>query len=135
MVADTSAIIAILTDEPERQSFSETMSTDGEALVSTANAVEVLMAATGKGDDIYQAAVEFFNESFIQLVPLDGEQVGAASDASRRYGKGRHPAGLNFGDTFAYALASTRSLPLLFKGNDFSRTDIPTAGSSIATGP
>ena len=60
------------------------MSTDGEALVSTANAVEVLIVATGKGNDIYQAAVEFFNESFIQLVPLDGEQVGAASAAMEK---------------------------------------------------
>lgn len=124
IVADTSAIIAVLTSEPERESFTEIMALEGEVLISTASAVEVLMVATGKGDVVYQAAVAFFAEAHIQLVPLDTTQMRAAADAFRRFGKGRHPAGLNFGDTFSYALASTRALPLLFKGNDFSLTDI-----------
>lgn len=63
----------------------------------------------------------------IQLVPLDYEQALVAGEANRRYGKGRHPAALNFGDTFSYALASVRNLPLLFKGNDFARTNITPA--------
>ncbi len=100
---------------------------DGEVLVSTATAVEVLIVAAGKGDDIYQHAVEFLKEPFIALVDLDQEQLWAADVANRRYGRGRHPAALNFGDTFSYALASVRELPLLFKGNDFAQTDVTRA--------
>ena len=100
------------------------MEADGEVLVSTATAVELLLVATGKGEAVYQDGVQFLNRPFIHLIPLDEAQMQAAADAFRRYGKGRHPAGLNFGDTFSYALASTRALPLLFQGNDFARTDI-----------
>ena len=128
MAADTSAIIAILNDEPERAVFLNAMLNDGQVLVSTATAVELLTVAMGKSDVVYQSAVEFLARPFIRLVPLDEAQLWAAADACRRYGKGRHPARLNFGDTFAYALASTRRVPLLFKGNDFALTDLtPTA--------
>ena len=127
IAADTSAIIAVLAGESERQTFSDTMVEDGQVLVSTATAVEVLIVAAGKGNHIYQHALRFLQEPFIMLVPLDYEQALAAGEAHMRYGKGRHPAGLNFGDTFAYALASVRNLPLLFKGNDFARTDVVAA--------
>ena len=127
MAADTSAIIAILNDEPERAAFLNAMLNDGQVLVSTATAVELLTVAMGRGDAIYQAAVEFLARPFIRLVPLDTTQLWAAADACRRYGKGRHPARLNSGDTFAYALASTRSVPLLFKGGDFALTDLTPA--------
>ena len=129
MVVDTSAVIAVLLDEPESQAFSDAMEADGEVLLSTATAVELLIVATGKGDDVFRDAVEFLNRPFIHLIPLDQAQMHIASDAFRRYGKGRHPAGLNFGDTFSYALASTRALPLLFKGADFALTDIRQAAS------
>lgn len=125
--ADTSAIIAVLTGESDRQTFSDTMVEDGQVLVSTATAVEVLIVAAGKGDHIYQHAVRFLQEPFIILVPLDRQQMWAAGEAHRLYGKGRHPAALNFGDAFSYALASVRNLPLLFKGNDFARTDVVAA--------
>ena len=127
IAADTSAIIAILNNEPESAAFLNAMLNDGQVLVSTATAVELLTVAMGRGDTVYQAAVEFLERPFIRLVPLDGAQLWAAADACRRYGKGRHPARLNFGDTFAYALASTRRVPLLFKGNDFARTDLAPA--------
>ena len=127
MAADTSAIIAILNDEPERAAFLNAMLNDGQVLVSTATAVELLTVAMGKSDVVYQSAVEFLARPFIRLVPLDEAQLWAAADACRRYGKGRHPARLNFGDTFAYALASTRSVPLLFKGGDFALTDLTPA--------
>ena len=127
MAADTSAIIAILNDEPERAVFLNAMLNDGQVLVSTATAVELLTVAMGKSDVVYQSAVEFLARPFIRLVPLDEAQLWAAADACRRYGKGRHPARLNFGDTFSYALASTRGIPLLFKGNDFARTDLTPA--------
>ena len=127
MAADTSAIIAILNDEPERAAFLNAMLNDGQVLVSTATAVELLTVAMGKSDVVYQSAVEFLARPFIRLVPLDEAQLWAAADACRRYGKGRHPARLNFGDTFAYAPASTRRVPLLFKGDDFARTDLTPA--------
>jgi ribonuclease VapC len=100
---------------------------DGEVLVSTATAVELMIVAMGKSDVIYEDAVEFLARPFIHLVPLDEEQIWIAAEAYVNYGKGRgHPAQLNFGDTFAYALASARVLPLLYKGEDFARTDIAT---------
>ena len=127
IAADTSAVMAILLDEDDGPSFHSAMRNDGEVLVSTATAVELLTVAMGRGDAVYQAAVAFLEMPFIRLVPLDIAQLWAAADACRRYGKGRHPARLNFGDTFAYALASTRGVPLLFKGYDFARTDLTPA--------
>ncbi len=127
IVADTSAIIAVLMVEPERQSFSRLMVNDGEVLVSIATAVELMIVAMGKGEDIYQAAAQFLERPFIELVPLDDEQLWIAVAAYRRYGKGRDTAGLNFGDTFSYALAAARQLPLLYKGDDFVQTDIAAA--------
>ena len=127
MAADTSAIIAILNNEPESAAFLNAMLNDGQVLVSTATAVELLTVAMGRGDAVYQSAVEFLSRPFIRLVPPDEDQLWAAADACRRYGKGRHPARLNFGDTFAYALASTRRVPLLFKGGDFMLTDLTPA--------
>ena len=127
MAADTSAIMAILMDEDEGPAFYAAMWNDGEVLVSTATAVELMIVAMGKQEPIYQAAVRFLERPFIRLVPLDVEQLWLATAAHRRYGKGRDRAGLNFGDTFAYALASARGLPLLYKGGDFARTDITAA--------
>ena len=128
IVADTSAIMAVLTNEQEAPGFLDTMVNDGEVLISTASAVELMIVAMGRGDDVYQSAIRFLDSPFVRLIPLDEEQLWAAADAYGRYGKGRgHPAGLNFGDTFAYALAVVRRLPLLFKGDDFARTDIARA--------
>ena len=124
MAADTSAIVAVLMDEDEGLSFYSEMRNDGEVLVSTATAVELMIVAMGKGETIHRAAIQFLERPFIRLVPLDVEQLWLADAAHRRYGKGRHRAGLNFGDTFAYALASVRGLPLLYKGDDFTHTDI-----------
>ena len=125
MVADTSAIMAVLTNESEGPTFLDAMVNDGEVLVSTASAVELMIVTMGRGDDVYQSAIQFLRRPFVRLIPLDEAQVWAATDAYERYGKGRgHPAGLNLGDTFAYALATVRRLPLLFKGDDFTQTDI-----------
>ena len=128
MVADTSAIMAIVMDETEGPTFHNAMRNDGEVLVSTASAVELMIVAMGRDDDIYQAAIQFLKHPFVRLIPLDQAQMRAATDAYERYGKGRgHSASLNFGDTFAYALATVRRLPLLFKGDDFTQTDIASA--------
>lgn len=127
MVADTSALIAMLMEEPDAQVYFDAVSGNRPVLVSSATAVEFLIVALGKGADAYQSAIAMLEGSDIELVPLDYEQALVAGEANRLYGKGRHPAGLNFGDTFAYALASVRNLPLLFKGNDFARTDVVAA--------
>ena len=127
MAADTSALIAVLTEESDAETFSEAIEQDGNVLVSAATAVEFLIVALGKGEDVHRRAIAMLQSSDIEVVPLDDEQMWAAGEANRRYGKGRHPAALNFGDTFAYALASVRNLPLLFKGNDFARTDVTPA--------
>ena len=128
MVADTSAVIAVLNNETEGSTFLNLMVNDGEVLVSTATAVEILVVAMGKSDAIYADAVEFLARPFIRLIPLDDEQLWIAAEAYRRYGRGRgHPAQLNFGDAFAYALASSRGLSLLYKGDDFARTDVAAA--------
>ena len=127
MVADTSALIAVLMRESDAQTFADALSRNRPVLVSTATAVEFLIVALGKGEDAYRGAIAMLEGNDIELVPLDDEQVLAAGEANRRYGRGRHLAALNFGDTFAYALASVRNLPLLFKGNDFARTDVTAA--------
>ena len=124
MIADTSALMAVLMDEPEGASLHNAMVRDGTVLVSTGTAVELMIVALGKDDAVYQSAVQLLGKSFIRLTPLDETQMRAAVKAYQRFGKGRHPASLNFGDTFAYALATTRRLPLLFKGDDFVQTDI-----------
>ena len=127
MGADTSAIMAILMDEDEGPAFYAAMWNDGEVLVSTATAVELMIVAMGKQEPIYQAAVRFLERPFIRLVPLDVEQLWLATRRAPSLWQGRDRAGLNFGDTFAYALASERGLPLLYKGGDFARTDITAA--------
>ena len=87
----------------------------------------VLIVAFGRGNAVYQNATNLLEQPFITPVPPEDAELWVAASAHQTYGRGRHPAGLNFGDTFAYALASTRSLPLLFKGEDFARTDIAAA--------
>ena len=127
MVADTSALIAILTGEADAQTLANALQRNPPVLVATATAVELLIVALGKGEAVYRDAITMLNRRDIEIVPLDRTLILAAGEAHRRYGKGRHPAALNFGDTFAYALASVRNLPLLYKGNDFARTDLTPA--------
>ena len=126
IVLDTSAILAILLKEEEAVSFRDRIGEAGGTMVSAATAVE-LAAVASDDDDLFLAARAFLDEPFVSVEPLDAEQAVAAADAYRRYGKGHHPAGLNLGDVFAYALARRRNLPLLFKGEDFARTDIGVA--------
>ena len=125
MVAETSALMAIALREPEEEEFSRIMHDDGQVLVSAATLVELYIVALGRGEDVYERARSLLHELPITVVPFDAEQAELANDANHRYGKGReHPAQLNFGDTFAYALASSRGPPLLYKGEDFAQTDI-----------
>ena len=125
MVIDTSALIAILGYETEAAQFAAAIQDDPVRLISAASLLEcaiVIEARYGQAggdklDELLQAAQ-------IKVEPVTAEQVVAARLAYRTYGKGRHPAGLNFGDCFAYALAKITGEPLLFKGDDFSQTDI-----------
>lgn len=123
---DTSAMLAILLAEEEAPAFRDLMGEAGRALVSTGTAIE-FAAVASRDDDLFSAAMAFLNEPFIDVEPVSVAQAAIAAEAYRRYGKGHHPAGLNLGDIFSYALARERSVPLLFKGDDFSQTDIEDA--------
>ena len=125
MVIDTSAVLAILEDEPERLRFSEALEDADIRSMSAASFVETSMIIESRyGSDGVRDLDLLISKAAIALEPVDVEQAHLARQAFRLYGKGRHPAGLNFGDCFAYALARSRAEPLLFKGQDFSRTDI-----------
>lgn len=128
MVIDPSAILAILFDEPERTAFVRLIAADPVRLLSAASLVEVSLVVESRKGDGGRADLELFlAEAGIDVQPVTPAQATLACDAYRRFGKGRHPAGLNFGDIFAYALAKAMGEPLLFKGNDFARTDIARA--------
>lgn len=125
MVIDTSAVLAILQREPESERFAASIEADPIRLISAVSMLEAgMIAEVRKGET---GALELDNvilRGQFQTVPFDAEQANIARLAFRRFGKGRHPAGLNFGDCAVYALASTRGEPLLFKGEDFAKTDI-----------
>jgi ribonuclease VapC len=128
MVLDSSAILAILLDEPERATFTRLIEQDQRRLVSAATLVEVsIVIESRKGEPGRQLLERFLDLTTAEIMPVTADQADLACDAFRRYGKGRHPAGLNLGDVFAYALARATGEPLLFKGNDFTRTDIASA--------
>jgi ribonuclease VapC len=125
MVIDTSAIIAVLLNEAGAAHIAQAIEASSQRLLSAANLLEAsIVIESRKGEAggreldllIYRAAIE--------IVAVDQDQAETARTAWRRFGKGRHAAGLNYGDCFAYALAKTRQLPLLFQGDDFSQTDI-----------
>ena len=126
IVLDTSAILGILLAEDETQAFRDLIGRSGHALVSAGNAVVLAAVASGR-DDLFDAAMEFPRESYIDIEPVDAEQTDIAAKAFCQYGKGNHPAGRSLGNTFAYALGRRRSAPMLFKGDDFVRTDVESA--------
>jgi ribonuclease VapC len=125
MVIDTSALIAMLNMEPESARLAVALETDGTRLVSAATVVEAGLViesrfgpAGGRELDLLIA------KAGLSIEPVTADQADAAREAWRRYGKGRHSASLNFGDCFSYALAKVTGEPLLFKGDDFTHTDI-----------
>jgi ribonuclease VapC len=128
MVIDTSAIIAILSNEPERRAFNEAIERADFCIMSVASFVEAsIVIESSRGYDGLRDFDLLLASAGIEIVPVDVEQAGTAREAFRRFGKGRHPAALNYGDCFSYALAKATRLPLLFKGNDFSATDLQPA--------
>lgn len=125
MVIDTSALAAIFFLEPERESFLEAIATAETRLLSAATVLETGMVLEGRQGEAAGREFDLFVvRANLQVVPVDAEQADIARSAWRKYGKGRHPAALNFGDCFAYALAKSTGEALLAKGTDFSLTDI-----------
>ena len=131
MVIDTSAILAILQREPERRAFLEAIEAADAARLSVANLVETSLVIESRyGSDGVRDLDRFISRAGIEIISADREQGQLARSAFSRFGKGRHRAGLNFGDCFAYAAAMSLGEPLLCKGDDFTRTDVPVWGAS-----
>ncbi len=125
MVVDTSALLAVLFDEPERRAFTEAIEAAEARLLSAATFVETSMILESRhGAEGVRALDRLLATASVEIVAVDRVQATAAREAFRQFGKCRHPAGLNFGDCFSYALAICRAEPLLFKGSDFARTDV-----------
>ena len=128
MIIDTSAVAAILLAEPDAARYERAISTAWPRRMSMVALLETTMVIEGRsGPEAGNDLDLFLQEADIELTPVTREQVEAARRAWRRFGKGNHPAALNVGDCFAYALASTTREPLLFKGDDFARTDVEAA--------
>ncbi len=129
IVVDTSAIVAIALGEPERQVFLDAIGRTERAFISTVSVVEAQMVVHGRRGP----RAVFLLDDLLQVPPMEivapeFAETRAAYAAFALYGRGSgHPAGLNFGDVFSYALAKVRGLPLLFKGDDFSKTDLRSA--------
>lgn len=128
MVLDTSALIAILLGEPEQDEFVTLVAAADDPLISAATLVEASIVMQAKtGHEGMRDLDALLSAAAVRCIAVDLAQARSARDAFSRYGKGRAPAGLNFGDCFSYALAKATERPLLFKGSDFSLTDIAPA--------
>ncbi len=128
MIVDASALLAILLGEPEAAEFARLLSGSSTARISVVNYLEAAVRIDREGIvSSSQAFDGFLDESGLTLAPVTETQARIARLAYLRFGKGRHPAGLNLGDVFAYALSKETGEPLLFKGDDFSRTDVEPA--------
>jgi ribonuclease VapC len=129
IVVDTSALMAVLLREPDFERY-EAVLTETEPLVSAATRVEIAAAARAqRGREAPDRVAELLERMEVSIVAFDEVQAGLALNALARYGRGRGatPAVLNLGDLFSYALAKSRDLPLLYKGDDFTRTDVRSA--------
>ena len=125
MVIDSSAILAIFLAEPERRQFLDLIVVASTRLISAANLLETgIVLEVKRGEAAGREFDLFVVRAGLEVISVDTEQVEIARSAWRKYGKGRHPAALNFGDCFAYALAKSTGEPLLAKGGDFAQTDV-----------
>jgi ribonuclease VapC len=128
MVIDTSALIAVMTSEPDAERYESAIDRDSRRLMSVASLLEAAIVLENRfGQDGSRELDELLRRLPIEVVSVDGDQLEWARYAARTYGRGRHPAALNFGDCFSYALARTTGERLLYKGSDFSRTDVRSA--------
>jgi ribonuclease VapC len=131
MVIDTSAIVAIALNEPDASEIEGRIAEDPVRLISAATVLEATMVLeTRLGDPGGREFDLWLLKISAEIVPVDAEQADAARRGWRRYGKGHHAAALNYGDCFSYALAVTRGEPLLFKGEDFAKTDVNRPGGT-----
>ncbi|MGB5686080.1 MAG: type II toxin-antitoxin system VapC family toxin [Candidatus Electrothrix sp.] len=125
IVADTSAFMAILLQEEDGPLYRDTLMAAERIFISTATAVELHIVVTAKlGSEGILRLDRLLALPLFEIVPVDHQQMNIANQAYERFGKGRHRAKLNYGDLFSYALAKKTDLPLLFKGDDFSKTDL-----------
>ena len=129
IAVDTSALMAVVLNEPDQAMFLDRLKSARHVVISTVSVIEARMVAYGR---LGQRAVVLLDDLVqvpaFEIVPPGADEMEAAWKAFIAFGKGSgHPAGLNFGDVFSYALAKVRRVPLLFKGNDFSQTDIVSA--------
>ncbi len=128
MVIDTSAIVAIALNEPEAAAFEERIADAPLRLISAATVLETAMVIETRLGEQGGAELDLWlHKAGVVTIAVDAEHADLARRAWRRFGKGRHPAGLNFADCFSYALAALTREPLLFKGDDFSKTDVEAA--------
>jgi ribonuclease VapC len=129
MVVDSSAIVAVLRMEPEAHRFSDMMNRAESRRMAASNLLEVTMVMSNQfGEASIPLLDGFLVNAEIEIVPFTNAHAAIARQAFLKYGKGRHPAGLNFGDCIAYATARLEMMPLLFKGDDFRLTDVEVAG-------
>ncbi len=127
IAVDTSALVAIVLGEPELERFAAIMASR-PCVVSAASITEAaLVVQTRQGPDAVEDLRRVLQQAKVAIAPVDDEQAWSAHAAWQRFGKGRHPVGLDFGDCFSYALAKSRAVPLLYKGDDFTQTDIEPA--------
>jgi ribonuclease VapC len=128
MIIDTSALVSILDQEAEAERLVRAIAAASERMLSAANLVETgIVMQVRRGNEAARDLDLLLAKLRIDIIPVSGKQANLARKAFQHYGRGRHPAKLNFGDCFAYALAKDSSAPLLFKGDDFSQTDIRIA--------
>jgi ribonuclease VapC len=127
VVVDTSALVALLLGEPHAAAIAAAFESAGPAVISAATLVEATIVVESRlGADGVVRLDQLLRTAEVAAVAVDEAQARAAADAWRAFGKGRHPAALNLGDCFTYALAQVRAEPVLCVGNDFARTDIDT---------
>jgi ribonuclease VapC len=129
MIVDTSALVAIIKREPEQAAFSAILEAEKDLKISTATYFEASIVLDGlRQPEISRAFDDLIDRAQIEVEPVTAEQAQIARQAYRDYGRGSgHPANLNFGDCFSYALARAKREPILFKGDDFGHTDLRSA--------
>ena len=132
LVVDSSALIALLFEEPEADAIGRALDRTRSPVMSAATMTELFIVAEGRrGTRGRETASMLLEQAGVRIIPVDHHTSDLALTAWRRFGKGRHPASLNFGDCFAYALASHFELPLLCVGSDFARTDLTVVDLAV----
>ena len=127
-VLDTSALVAVLAREPQAPALMDRIAAEDDLLISAGTLLEVLVVLQARhGEEGVRDLRLLLHAAGARVVPFDADQVELAHSGFVRFGKGRHPAALNLGDLYAYALAKAHGAPLLYVGGDFARTDVTAA--------